>query len=146
MSKQAHAFRGEFISVCARVEQWCVTVLDAAKGREIASGKPYLFGQKLGAIKKLAEQEQSLFRHPQAVSKLMDEFAPYGALRAKLGHAVLRGCDESNSGLFAFQLPTNAALPDDNGRFWIAASEADDLIAKLKGLAKRIEDQGVKSS
>jgi hypothetical protein len=137
--QQAHAFRGEFIDLCARVEAWAFMVLasDAAKLKRM----PHLFGQKVKAVTDLVTAHPEVFSKPKRVKALFDDFSPYASMRSELAHGLLSCADKNSEAIFAYSNPAAGSLPDTKGRFWLTATEAAETLKNLRVLQKHICDQ-----
>ena len=141
-SPTAHAFRGEFIDLCARVEVWAFETLShpAAKQKKM----PHLFGQKLKAVTELVATDPEIFAKPTRVSALIADFQLFAALRSELAHALLTCANHDGELVFAYSNPSVGQLPSMTGRFWLTANEAEKTLSSLRTLAKHICDQHMK--
>lgn len=148
MCQEAHAFRGEYLNLCAHVEAWAVGILlsDAVQKSDTVKTKlPYLFGAKLKAVASLAENHPSLLSNSKRVVELMSEFEPFARLRSDLAHAVMTVHEDEEFHTMIFDNPGVARLPKHDGRFWVNRDEAKKLVVDLKNLVKRINDQRLKA-
>ena len=84
----AHLFRSKVIDKCALVESRCVEIIRSTSNRP--HDIPHLFGQKIEAIRDLANKEQSPFLKPKRVLEALDALAPYARLRSEIAHSTLR--------------------------------------------------------
>lgn len=132
MSQQAHAFRGEFIDVCAQVELWALSIIERVdKGVKA----PHLFGQKLGRIEEIAKQGE-VFCKPARVRDLLEKFKPLAELRSRLAHAVAQTPSQGADPIFAWEVAGPCGT-----RFWLRQSEMIRLLIDLKKLRKELADQ-----
>jgi hypothetical protein len=133
-----HAFRGEFIDLCAQAEDWLTRVLKtrAAKGDDV----PHLLGLKLQATCDLVTKSPELFAKPPRVKSLLADLKTHLPLRALLAHGVLTATKLGTEEVYAF---SNAGLPvtDLQSRWWIRPDETGKLITTLKQLVKELGDQ-----
>lgn len=132
MNQHAHAFRGEFIDVCAQVEQWTLKVI---KHADPGGKPPYLFGLKLKRVGEIATTG-TLFSKPARVCDLLDQLKPLAELRSQLAHAVVQTPSQGSDPIFAWEV----AAPDGN-RFWLKQSEMSSLLGDLKKIRKELTDQ-----
>ncbi|OYY88875.1 MAG: hypothetical protein B7Y45_14025 [Sphingomonas sp. 28-66-16] len=140
MCRDAHAFRGEYIDVCAQIENWALEMIDEANdGQKL----PYLFGQKLKKVGQLAAGD-TLFSKPMRVRELLERLKPFAELRSKLAHALVQPGSPGTDPIFAFEMPGAPSPPDDTGRFWLRLSDMNHLISELKKLRKELADQKIK--
>ncbi len=82
----AHIFRSKLIDKFAQVETW----MNCKFGKlspDIGGKRP--LGQKLDAIRKLAEQAEPKLKNPARILKLLDQLQPYADLRGELAHSTL---------------------------------------------------------
>lgn len=140
MIHDAHAFRGEYIDLCAQIERWAVEVLRSNPAQR--SGKapkmPHLLGQKLKLIDDLAADD-TVFARPARIRGLLEQLGPLIRLRADLAHATLSMASDGTEQIYAFELP--AAEPGTHGRFWLRRDETAELLAALKKGRKELGDQ-----
>ncbi|MEO5495070.1 MAG: hypothetical protein ABIR08_13705 [Sphingomonas sp.] len=112
MIHDAHAFRGEFIDLCAQIECWAVTVIRSAPA--LASGKtdkmPHLLGQKLKLIGELADDD-TVFARPARIRDLLEEIAPLMKLRSDLAHACLSLANDGTDEIYAFDCRSSQRAP-----------------------------------
>ena len=138
----AHAFRGEFIDLCARVEVWAFETLSHPASQQ--KKMPHLFGQKLKAVTELVVGNPDIFAKPVRVSALIAEFQPFAALRSELAHALLTCAIVDGETIFAYANPSIGQLPSMTGRFWLSTNEAAKTLSDLRQLSKHICDQKLK--
>lgn len=144
MIQQAHSFRGEYIDLCAQIEQWAVDVISRQQSQSVIPAKiklPYLFGQKLAFVKKLVDTEIKIFSNPARVTELLAKIESYTQLRADLAHATVRVIGQNSDTIFAFEVKTDQAFPNGTRRFWLTQQDAHRIISELKQLVKQIGDQ-----
>lgn len=145
MIHDAHAFRGEFIDLCAQIECWAVKVICSAPA--VASGKtdkmPHLLGQKLKLIGELAVDD-TVFARPARIRELLQEIAPLMKLRSDLAHACLSLAHEGANEIYAFELPVVPADSAVPSRFWLKREETPNLLRDLKKARKELADQQLK--
>jgi hypothetical protein len=149
MKQTAHLFRGEYIDLCAQIEQWAVEVLssEAARNSGRIKGKgPYLFGQKLKLVAELAGSENSIFSKPSRVGELLAQINDYAQLRAELAHATVRVVGQNSEAVFAFDVRADRPFPHGSTRFWLTPADAARIISELKQIVKQIRDQNVRPS
>jgi hypothetical protein len=138
----SHAFRGAFADQCSIVERWAVSVL----AKVPSATSQYLFGQKLGAVRKLAEGDLTRgaarhFKNPKRVLILLDRFQPFAEMRSALAHSVqsiqLRADGQA---VFLFQ-PIGRSKPM---AIALAAPAQEALLRELSSLAKQFTDQAMR--
>jgi hypothetical protein len=137
----AHAFRGEFLDLCAQIEQWALERI-----RQVGddSKTPYLFGQKLKRVGELAADD-TVFSRPARVRELLDRLKPFAELRSKLAHSVMQPSSQAADAIYAFEVAGAPEPPDHAGRFWLRTSDMAPLICELKKIRKELSDQKVKA-
>jgi hypothetical protein len=146
MIHDAHAFRGEYIDVCAQIERWAVEVIRRAVVPSDGSRRmPHLLGQKLKLVAELAADD-TVFAKPIRVRQLMSALQPYIDLRSHLAHATLTVVSERTTEIYAFQLPGADDLPSCGGRFWLTPDDARGLLAGLKKSRKELCDQKLRAT
>lgn len=132
MSQHAHAFRGEYIDVCAQIEHWALSVIERA---DAGKKPPYLFGLKLRRVGEIAATSQ-LFCKPARVCELLDQLKPLADLRSQLAHGIVQSPNQSSDPVFAWEVAGS-----DNARFWLRQSEMIDRLCALKKIRKELADQ-----
>ena len=146
MLHDAHAFRGEFIDICAQIERWAVGVIGSAPAQR--NGKadklPHLLGQKLKLIGELAADD-AVFAKPARIRELPDDIAPLMKLRSDLAHATLSLVGSGAEEIYAFELSGFESRPAGEGRFWLKRDETPPLVIALKKARKELADQKLKS-
>ena len=146
MLHDAHAFRGEYIDVCAQIERWAVEVIRSAPRPAGASRKmPHLLGHKLKLVAELAVDDTA-FAKPARVRDLMARLQPYIELRSHLAHATLTVAGDGDAQIYAFDLPAADSLPSSADRFWLTPDDARSLLAGLKKSRKELSDQKLRSN
>ena len=141
MTHDAHAFRGEYIDLCAQVERWATYVMYsdvATKTRRVIKDQRYLFGDKLKVIRDLAEYHPEVFAKSNDVKVLMSEFAPFAGMRSDLAHATLQRVGH----IYAFCMP-DSAPPRGAKRFWLTPDDTVRIINELKNIQKQICSQKI---
>lgn len=145
MIHDAHAFRGEYIDVCAQIERWAVEVIRSAETSPAAPRKmPHLLGQKLKLIAEFASDD-AIFVKPARIRELLTKLQPYIDLRSHLAHATMMVTGEGPAEIYAFHLPGADGLPSCGGRFWLTPDDGRSLLAGLKKNRKELLDQKLRS-
>lgn len=145
MIHDAHAFRGEYIDLCARIEGWATDILRSEQVQRTGKAKrlPQMLGKKLELIGSLAA-DNAVFARPARIRALLAEIHPLMQLRADLAHSTLtvstRGTDE----ILIFELPIAQPAPHFTGRFWLAGDEMPALLGMLRKSHKELNDQRLK--
>lgn len=138
-----HAFRGEYLHLCAKVETWASGALlkRAATGAKL----PHLFGHKIAAVERLLEEEPGTFRKPAAVKERLERFKPFAEMRGNLSHARMTVCDRAGETIFLFELcPQNGASPFPQ-RFFLTQGEINRYAGQLRKVVKELCDQKTRS-
>ena len=136
MIQQAHAFRGEYIDVCAQIEHWALGVIARA---DTEKKPPYLFGLKLKRVGEIAGSSQ-LFCNPGRVSDLLERLKPLAELRSQLAHAIVQSPNQCDDPVFAWEVSG-----PDGARFWLRQSEMGHHLSELKKIRKELADQPLKT-
>jgi hypothetical protein len=145
MIHDAHAFRGEYIDVCAQIERWAVEVIRNAETSAGAPRKmPHLLGQKLKLVAELASDD-TIFAKPMRVRELLARLQPYIDLRSHLAHATMTVTGEGTAEIYAFDLPGADGPPSCGGRFWLTPGDGRSLLSRLKKNRKELSDQKLRS-
>ena len=134
------AFVGSYLNQCARVEAWTIEILQAHADKTKGSKIPHLFGQKLKAVRELADMHPSIFSKAARVVELMQRFEEPAKVRSNLAHAV--NCRATNS-TGAFHLFHNSGTGE---KFWFAEDDMKTALTNLKKLVKEICDQQMKKA
>lgn len=130
---RGHLFRGKFLNKCAIVEQWALETL-AAAGE--ASKSDYLFGQKLAAVKKLAEADPS--KEARKILDLLEQFQPFASLRSNLAHSRLTVAGTPKGTPLLIFEPCNAG-PEARWRSVVLREEDCQIVlGQLCDLANRL--------
>lgn len=148
MIHEAHAFRGEYIDLCAQIERWATAALrseDAVATGKVKAKQPYLFGQKLKLIRELAEANM-VFAKPGSVRDLMIALEPFAKLRSDLAHAIVRVAEDAVGTAYTFDLANTDPGTPELTRFWFTPAETDHRLGQLRKLKKLILDQKIRSS
>ena len=144
MIHDAHAFRGEYIDLCAQIERWALEVLKSApavKSGKAPSKPPHLFGQKMNAIGELTADEAGVFARPKRVRDILAELEPLLQLRSDLAHGTLSVMAIDTEELFAFEHAESERLPGVPQRLCLKRSEFPTLLGTLKTKHKELRDQ-----
>lgn len=145
MIHDAHAFRGEYIDICAQIERWAVEVIRSAETSPAVPRKmPHLLGQKLKLVAELASDD-TIFVKPMRVRELLTRLQPYIDLRSHLAHATMMVAGEGAAEIYAFDLPGADGLPSCSGRFWLTPDDGRGLLVGLKKNRKELSDQKLRS-
>lgn len=134
------AFVGSYLNQCARVEAWTVKILQAHDDKTKAAKVPHLFGQKLKAVRELADTHPTLFSKPTRVIELMQRFEEPAKLRSNLAHAVNYKASNPTGNFYLFY---NSGADD---RFWFTEDDMKTALTNLKKLVKEICDQQLKKT
>ena len=147
MIHDAHAFRGEYIDVCAQIERWAVEVIRSVPQPSTGGPRkmPHLLGHKLKLVAELAADDTA-FAKPVRIRDLMAQLQPYIELRSYLAHATMTVAGDGDSQIYAFDLPAADSLPSSAGRFWLTPDDARGLLAGLKKSRKELSDQKLRSA
>lgn len=149
MKQAAHQFRGEYIDLCARIEQWAMEVFNSNAARDSGGIKgkvPHLFGLKLKLATELANMKNPIFSKPERVVELMAQVSDYAQLRSELAHATIRVAGQGDEAIFAFNVPAERSFPHGSRRFWLTPSDTTRILGELRQIVKQICDQKVKST
>ena len=136
-----HAFVGNYLCLCARVEDWTISVIGKAQQPETTAKKtkmPHLFGLKLRAVRELATTSPALFNKPSRIVDLMDRFAEPAKMRSNLAHSVVRTATDKEATYWLFH---NVGT---NDRFWLLDEQMKTELTDLKKLVKEITDLKLK--
>jgi hypothetical protein len=131
-------FVGSYLNQCARVEAWTVKILQANDDKTKTIRVPHLFGQKLKAVRELADTHPALFSKPARVIELMQRFEEPAKLRSNLAHAVNYKASNPTGNFYLFY---NSGTDD---RFWFTEDDMKIALTNLKKLVKEICDQQLK--
>lgn len=101
---------------------------------------PHLFGQKLKAVKELAETHPEIFSKPTRVVDLMQKFEQPAKLRSNLAHSITHKTSNESGSFYLFQNTGTAE------RFWFTEDDMKLAISDLKKMVKEITDQKLKST
>jgi hypothetical protein len=137
-----HAFVGNYLCLCARVEDWTISVILKAQQLDRSGKKtkmPHLFGLKLRAVRELATASPTLFNKPSRIVDLMDRFTEPAKMRSNLAHAVVRTAADKTANYWLFH---NVGT---NDRFWLLEEQMKSELTELKKLVKEITDQKLKA-
>lgn len=134
------AFVGSYLNQCARVEAWTIGILQAHADKTKGAKVPHLFGQKLKAVRELADTHPSIFSKPARVVELMQRFEEPAKVRSNLAHAVNH---KANNPSGNFHLFHNSGTEE---RFWFTEDDMKTALANLKKLVKEICDQQLKKA
>lgn len=142
-----HQFRGEFLNLCAIVENWTIEILNNDSVKKLRNDKkpPMLFGQKLAEIGKLTKTNPELFRNSDRVVLLMEKFSSYASLRSDLAHSTMDFFEINKEICFGFTNAGQYITPDISKRIWFNESDRTTISRKLKQLVKQLQDQKVKT-
>jgi hypothetical protein len=132
------AFVGSYLNQCARVEAWTIGILQAHGDKTKAAKIPHLFGQKLKAVRELADSHPAIFSKPARVVELMQRFEEPAKVRSNLAHAVNHKATDSNETFYLFH---NSGTGE---RFWYPEDDMKTALTNLKKLVKEICDQQLK--
>jgi hypothetical protein len=138
-ARMGDVFRGRFLDSCSIVERWATALLeDGGMARST-----YFFGQKLQAVRDLAEAEPARFRSPRRVLKLLDGFRRFAELRTHLAHSVQTTAQADDGIRLAIFTPVHASAGDCLS---VVPNEDDMacLSRELARLAKEFGDQRLK--
>jgi hypothetical protein len=138
-----HAFVGNYLCLCAIVENWTISVISKAQlsvTLEKPIKMPHLFGLKLRTVRELATTSPTLFNKPTRVAELMDRFVEPAKMRSNLAHAVVRTLSNKEGSFWLFH---NVGT---NERFWLLEDQMKTDLANLKKLVKEITDQKLKTT
>ena len=131
-------FVGSYLNQCARVEAWTIKILQANADKTKGSKVPHLFGQKLKAVRELADTHPSIFSKPTRVVELMQRFEEPAKLRSNLAHAVNHKATNQAVNSYLFH---NGGTDE---RFWFTGDDMKAALTNLKKLVKEICDQQLK--
>jgi hypothetical protein len=134
------AFVGSYLNQCARVEEWAVAILTVHEDKTGKSKTPHLFGQKLKAVRDLADSHPEVFSKPKRVETLMKEFEEPAKLRSNLAHSVMHKTSNPTGSYYLFHNTGTAE------RFWFAEEDMNTALSGLKRIVKEITDQKSKST
>jgi hypothetical protein len=134
------AFVGSYLNQCARVEAWTVKILLANDDKTKTAKVPHLFGQKLKAVRDLADTHPTVFSKPARVIELMQRFEEPAKLRSNLAHAVNHKASNPTGSFYLF---FNGGTGE---RFWFAEDDMKTALTNLKKLVKEICDQQLKKT
>ncbi len=140
LARAGHAFRGRFLDKCAIVEHWATTVLD---GADLKKRTTYLFGQKIEAVRSLAETEPARFKAPQRVLALLEALKPFAELRARLAHAVQMVAEAADGAELVIFKPLPGTTPPGL-KLVLGQEDMADLIREMSRVAKELADQRLK--
>jgi hypothetical protein len=101
---------------------------------------PHLFGQKLKAVRELADTHSTLFSKPTRVIELMQRFEEPAKLRSNLAHAVNYQASNPTGNFYLF---FNSGTDE---RFWFTEEDMKAALINLKKLVKEICDQQLKNA
>jgi hypothetical protein len=132
------AFVGSYLNQCARVEAWTIGILQAHEHKTKVAKIPHLFGQKLKAVRELADTHPAIFSKPVRIIELMQRFEAPAKVRSNLAHAVNH---KATSPSGAFYLFHNSGTDE---RFWFTENDMKTALSDLKKLVKEICDQQLK--
>lgn len=144
MIQKAHAFRGEYIDLCAHIERWAVTAICSSQAMQtgnVPAKPPHLLGQKIALITELANDRTDVFAHPKRVRVILEQLAPFLKLRSDLAHAVMTIAITDDGPVFVFEVPKENKVAFVGGRFWITPAEATKVLADLRRVRKLLFDQ-----
>jgi len=134
------AFVGSYLNQCARVEAWTIGILQAHADKAKGSKIPHLFGQKLKAVRELADTHPSIFSKPARVVELMQRFEEPAKVRSNLAHAVNHKATNPTGTFYLFH---NSGTDE---RFWFTEDDMKAALINLKKLVKEICDQQMKKT
>jgi hypothetical protein len=140
MCQQAHAFRGEYLDLCAQIEHWAMEMIEKA---DKAKKAPVMFGPRLRRVQEIAGDDL-FFDKPKRVLTIMDTLSPFVTLRSNFAHAVVRASEATGDQVFVFEMPGTSPVPFDAGRFWLRASEMKQTLTQLRAIFKHLQDQRLK--
>lgn len=132
------AFVGSYLNQCARVEAWTIEMLTVNEDKTSKSKVPHLFGQKLKAVKDLAESHPDIFSKPSRVVDLMQKFERPAKLRSNLAHSIMHKTSNDAGSFYLFQNTGTAE------RFWFTEEDMKLALSDLKKIVKEITDQKLK--
>ncbi len=138
MSDFGFSFVGSYLNQCARIEAWTIDILTVNDGKTSKSRMPHLFGQKLKAVKELAETHPEIFSKPNRVVELMQKFEQPAKLRSNLAHSITHKTSNDSGSFYLFQNTGTAE------RFWFTEDDMKLAISDLKRIVKEITDQKLK--
>jgi hypothetical protein len=140
-----YCFIGLVIAECAKLDRWATKLL-AATGSETEA--PRLFGEKLKAVRLLAERGKALpgsatLADAPAVRDLLKRFEPYADLRSRLAHSVVTFATRNDGYVFVYD-------PVDRKRHtWsIAFSEAAqvEVSGEIRRLVRKLAREGLRET
>ena len=134
------AFVGSYLNQCARVEAWTIEMLTVHEDKTSKSKVPHLFGQKLKAVKDLAQSHPEVFSKPSRVVDLMQKFEKPAKLRSNLAHSITHKTSNDAGSFYLFH---NAGTEE---RFWFTEEDMKLALSDLKKIVKEIADQKLKST
>ncbi len=137
-----HAFVGNYLCLCARVEDWTISIIAKAQDTGATAKKtkmPHLFGLKLRAVRELATASPTLFNKPSRIVDLMERFAEPAKMRSNLAHSVVRTATDKEATYWLFH---NVGTDE---RFWLLDEQMKAELTDLKKLVKEITDQKLKA-
>jgi hypothetical protein len=134
------AFVGSYLNQCARVEAWTITILALHRDKTSKAKVPHLFGQKLKAVKELADSHPEVFNKPARVVSLMQQFEKPATLRSNLAHSVMHKTSNQSGSFYLFH---NTGTSE---RFWFTEEDMKAALASLKQIVKEITDQKPKAT
>ncbi len=144
-----HAFRGLYLDKCGVIERWATTILNDPRSEQRRVGQsPYLFGEKLKAVRSLAQRDSAappdgrILRKPSRVIALLDQFQPYAELRANLAHSI------QQVALATDGTPVFLYKPVSCDRDWktvaLPVAAQENISRWVASLAHQFDQQGVR--
>jgi len=136
-----YCFIGLVIAECAKVDQWATKLLMTT---ESEAEPPRLFGEKLKAVRLLAERgkaspDTATLADATAVLDFLRRFEPYADLRSRLAHSVVTYAMRNDGYVFVYD-------PLDRKRYaWpIALSEAGqiEISSEIRRLVRKLTREG----
>ena len=132
------AFVGSYLNQCAKVEAWTIDMLATHDDKTAKSKVPHLFGQKLRAVRELAELHPEIFSKPERVVHLMQQFEQPAKLRSNLAHSIVHKTNNADGSFYLFH---NIGTAE---RFWFTQQDMTAALSALKKIVKEITDQKLK--
>lgn len=133
----AARFRGEFLQLCALIEDHLCTALDRLVVLGEIKRPPYLFGQKFERVRK-SVAIPGLWKHREHVEPVLRELQAFVDLRGTIGHAVMSPATIDGKAAVSWQTPGNRNW---SNRKTMTTAEMDQMLAELQRLTEKFRKQ-----
>lgn len=133
-----HRFRGEYLDRFGAIETWVVERLLDARADDI----PPMLGPRIAGLREALTRTPQIVKDRSKVQGLLDELAPYQALRSVVAHAVahrMQDCD--GRPVYIFQPPATAPNGGWQCRSVLRSSEFRTVLGRLSGIANELSQQ-----